>query len=98
MSSAGYVEGWEGGFCGPACCEGGGDGCGVTAQPSLPATDKAARHGRRLIPFAAELLKGDEMLRGFTVRPGAGEKGTEGERKSTVERWKCKMTLLCTLY
>lgn len=61
VSSAGYVEGlaemgavrggggvW--GCCGPACREGGGVGCDVTAQPSLDATDKAARHGRQLIP------------------------------------------------
>lgn len=37
-------------FSGPACCRGSRDGCGVTAQPSLPATDKAVRHGRQLIP------------------------------------------------
>ncbi len=39
-----------GGFVAKPVAGGSGDGCGVTAQPSLPATDKAARHGRQLIP------------------------------------------------
>lgn len=30
-------------------------------------------------PPAAELLRGDEMLEGFMMRPGAREKGTEGD-------------------
>lgn len=38
------------GLCRTACCRSIGDGCGVTAQTSLPATDKAARHRRWLIP------------------------------------------------
>lgn len=50
----------------------GRNGCNVTAQPSLPVTDKAARHKRQLIPLQ---LKGDEVVVEGRRRHGGREEG-----------------------
>lgn len=47
---------WErgvggGGFAVQPVAKATGEGCGMTAQGSLPTTDKAVRHGRPLIPL-----------------------------------------------
>lgn len=55
-----------GGFnCGPACYRGSGKGCGVTAQPSLPAADKAARHRHQLILLLLNYLEEMGCWRGL---------------------------------
>lgn len=68
----------------PACDRGCRDGCSVTAHPSLPTTDKAARLGQQLIPLLFELLRGDE-------KPEGGYDEASGRsRKLSGAMWKEK--------